>query len=72
MSHPHTVPEGWTKGQPLIQIGGEGPRFALRQCITSQVAFDTIMAHPLANEIIFAITFDNEADLKNFLAWWYA
>ena len=38
MSHPHTVPLGWIKGEKLRAMG-EGPRYALMQDMTVAEGF---------------------------------
>jgi hypothetical protein len=63
VSHPHEVPKGWKKGEPL-QHWGAGPRYALSRC-ASLVCGDTADG---VDEVI--LVFDSEADRDAFLKWW--
>lgn len=69
-SHPHEVPPGWKKGQRLKRMGN-ARRFALVQDLTTQEAWEDLVDDPV-EEAIFAITFDSEADVESFLAWWHS
>lgn len=58
------VPDGWTRGEPVIFFGG-GPRYACSR---------DALAHPVGtfgkDEI--AITFDSKAEAEAFRDWWRA
>lgn len=64
MSHPHIVPQGWERGEPLDwwQVG---ERFAARQ------ARPPLFDAKISGDDIAYITFDTREDLTGFLAWWF-
>lgn len=70
MSHPHTVPEGWVKGERL-EIIGSGPRYALSIAMGPK-------HHKLGEHLErfpdggVMITFDSKDDVDAFLRWWYS
>lgn len=64
MSHPHTVPKGWTRGEPL-SWWGTGSRIAVSQATTPTVGTT------LCADDICAILFDSRADLVAFMKWWH-
>jgi len=68
MSHPHTVPQGWTRGQPLTILGA-GPQYALAQKLTAMADLD-LLALDVKNGVA-AIIFDCYNDLVEFTHWWY-
>jgi hypothetical protein len=70
MSHPHTVPDGWIKGEKLEQFGN-GPRYGLGISISS--SFSEYQEHlkRFPDGGVF-ITFDSRHDLLAFLEWWYS
>lgn len=69
MSHPLEVPEGWIKGERLAKFGN-GPRYALKQYLTAQDAYERLSKFLLTPDSVAYIIFDSEADRDAFLKWW--
>jgi hypothetical protein len=65
MSHPHTVPHGWEKGEPLT--GWEnGTRWVLTQASPTVLEIGKITADDVGQ-----IMFDSKDDMVAFLRWWH-
>jgi hypothetical protein len=63
-NHPHTVPEGWTKGEPLTRRERNG-QWSIEQ--TALPPFGTMRLADVAY-----ITFDSAEACDAFLEWWGA